>query len=250
MKIFGHYYLFPQAVAWIPLYIVWKLFGRLEVYGKDNLIGLKSPVIFAPNHMSELDPIVFPARGINPFDSLMHIYHVSREKDFYNKTLLKRIFYGGLFFKLVGAYPAIVGKKDYSVALSTHVGFLKDGKNVCVFPEGRKTPDGNIQEAKGGVIHLAKETGAPIVPVALSGYYRMTLREFFFRKRRMAIMYGKPIHLDQLVEDIKTLEPGEYKNIANQVVMSEIKKMYKELDRAKEIEPMSARKPATQEVVT
>lgn len=212
---------FFQSLVWIPLYIIWKAFLRLEVSGKENLVGLKKPVIFAPNHISELDPIIVPARSINPLDPLMHMFHVSREKSFY-----KRKIYGGCFFKLVGAYPVVVGVRDYGKSLKTHVNFLKQKRNVCIFPEGKRNgADNKVSKVKGGVVYLAKASGCVIVPVALSGHYGMGVKDFLLRKRKVHLTYGKPVSNDELFAGFDRNNFSLYEKIAQERVMNKVNDM-------------------------
>jgi 1-acyl-sn-glycerol-3-phosphate acyltransferase len=48
---------------------------------------------------------------------------------------------------------------------------LRDGQLVCIFPEGRLTPDGEIGEFRHGMLRIVKETPTPVVPIALSGLW-------------------------------------------------------------------------------
>ncbi len=154
-------------------------------------------VIFAANHSSELDPILVPAAL--PFLSpLLPIFYVSRPRVFYKTSGWRQFLYGGLLFKLWGAHsvrPA-VGGADYAQSLAAHIQILKIGGSVLIFPEGRKTRDGNIQrEAHGGVAYLARTTGMPVVPVRIFGDFNMTLGDFFLRRRRIVVVFGTPISL-------------------------------------------------------
>ena len=61
---------------------------------------------------------------------------------------------------------------------------LRDGLNILVFPEGTRSRDGRLQAFKKGPFYLAMETGAPVVPVAISGTEKM------MRKGSAAIVPG------------------------------------------------------------
>lgn len=206
-----------QNSIWIPTRIVLRFFGHLEIYGLKNLKDVKGPVIFAANHSSELDPILIPA-SLPFFSKFSPIFYVSREKSFYERTLTKRIFYGGTFFKLWGAYPAKVGLKNYKLSLDEHSKILKEGGSVLIFPEGRKTRDGVIQEAKGGVAYLAKNTGAPIVPVAISGVFRTSYKNFYSRKISITVTYGEPIYIDSNFVSKTSIQTNHYKLVADEVL--------------------------------
>lgn len=182
---------FVYPLTWIAL----RFFTHLRIEGRDNVRGMKKGVIFAVNHSSELDVVLVPATL--PFLSpLMPMFYVSLENSLYQRPgekSISRYFYGGLLFRVWGAYPAAVGVGDYELALKHHLRILSHGKSVCIFPEGRVTRDGTLGEGKAGVAYLLWRTGVPIVPVAISGNYKMTFRGFFSRRRSVTVSYGTPI---------------------------------------------------------
>jgi len=49
---------------------------------------------------------------------------------------------------------------------------LRDGRLIVVFPEGTRSVDGSIGEFRPGAFHLARKSGAPVVPVYIDGGYR------------------------------------------------------------------------------
>ena len=200
-----------QTVSIPFLRLFFGFFADFEVFGLENLKDIKNKgVIFASNHVSELDPIIVTI--VVPFFSkLRPMYYVSREKSFYNPTFMKKIFYGGFFFKLWGAYPAFPGKHDYAFALSHHLIFLRKNRSVCIFPEGKINKDGTFQEPKGGVGYLAEFTNAVIIPAHIKGTEKATLRNLFLRKVKISVTFGKPIFSNEL-------EKGEYKKNAKMIM--------------------------------
>lgn len=197
-----HYFVAPillQAVIYAVTFIVFKGFARLEIRGAENVKGIKGRVIFAPNHASEWDgPLV---RTCLPyFWAGSPMYYVGMTREFYRPLgLIKSFLYGGAFFNMLGAYPAYRGTKDYAVSLSHFIELLSQDHAVCIFPEGGRTKDGTLGEARGGVAFLAKETGAPTVPVAIQGLTRLKSRQLFSFNRRVTVTFGKPIPADELV---------------------------------------------------
>ena len=57
---------------------------------------------------------------------------------------ITRYAYGGLVFKIFGAYPATVGIKDYEKMLMHHINILCRGHSVCIFPEGGLSKNGEL----------------------------------------------------------------------------------------------------------
>lgn len=196
-----------QTVIWLPTRLVLKFFSKFTVSGAENLKRLPSGVIFAVNHSSELDPILLPAAF--PFlHKLSPMFYTSREKSFYVNSSWRRTFYGGFLFRIWGAHSVTVGINNYEKSLKTHIGIVKDGGSVLIFPEGRKTRDGNLQIAKGGVAYLSYATRAPIVPVAISGAFRTSFIDFFLRRRKICVTFGMPIYSDELFPADRKIEFG------------------------------------------
>lgn len=225
MKIMNLYEISPlvlQKLIWIPTRLILWFFTHLEISGLDNLKGIKTNVIFACNHSSELDPFFVPA-SLPMFSRFSPIYYTSREKSFYSNSGWRQIFYGGLFFKTWGSYPVLVGLRDYEKSLATHVKIIKEGGNVCIFPEGGTTKDGLLRPAKGGLSYLAKTTRIPIVPVAIKGVFGMTMRDFLMRTRRIKVIFGKPVTIDELYQESfdRSLSEDVHK-MMSQLVMNRI----------------------------
>lgn len=218
------YFLSPfilQKIIWIPTNIILRFFGRLHIKGLENLKGIKAPVMFACNHTNELDPFFVPA-SLSFFSTFSPIFYTSREKEFYVRCGWRKHFYGGTFFKAWGSYPVYVGLHDYKKSLLNHIQILRDGGSLCIFPEGRTTPDGSIQPAKGGVAYLAHTTGAVIVPVRIGGVLHLSIKDFLLRRCRLSITYGKPMRF----QSSTTTEPSldDFKAYANSV-MGEVGKL-------------------------
>ncbi|MFA6273071.1 MAG: lysophospholipid acyltransferase family protein [Candidatus Paceibacterota bacterium] len=194
------YYLSPlvlQTLIWIPTRFFFLFFGHLEICGLENLRGLNKGVIFAVNHTGELDAMIVPASL--PFLSrLMPMFYTSREKSFYKNCRWRQIFYGGLLFKLWGAHSVKVGLMNYELSLQTHIKIINHGNTVLIFPEGGTTKDGNLKKGKGGITYLAHITGAPIVPIYINGVFRLIMKEWFSRRRRISITFGNPILPEEL----------------------------------------------------
>jgi hypothetical protein len=73
---------------------------------------------------------------------IMPMYYVSLTKEHYQNERFgwRKYFYGGIFFKILGAYPAYKGIRDFQASLINHIELLENG-NAAVAPaaanEGR-----------------------------------------------------------------------------------------------------------------
>jgi len=217
MKLF---YLTPillQKSIWLPVRLFLIVFGKIEIHGVNTLRKLKGNAIFVANHTSELDACIM-ASSIPFWSHFSPVFFASRENKFYETSGWRRHIYGGTFFKLFGAQPIYSGFKDYEKSLINQVTLLRDGKSILVFPEGRITPDGSIQPAHGGVAYLADQSTCHIIPVAISGAHKMTLTNFFLRRRTIIIRFGTPLHRDEFEVALhQDADPSEniYKHEAN-----------------------------------
>ena len=98
--------------------------------------------------------------------------------------------------RIFGSLPICKGKTTMS-AIRQCVQSLHDGKVVGVFPEGRLTRDGNLQNAAGGAGLIAKTAKVPILPVALEGaYYAYPYHRRFPRRCTIRIKIGKAVWPD------------------------------------------------------
>lgn len=211
--------LFLQFVIQIPFIIILRLFFRFKIEGQDEIVKKlkeykqkEKGILFAPNHISEYDP--FLVRFALPFFvSMMPMYYVSMTKDHYQteKFGWRKYFYGGMFFKLLGAYPAYLGMRDYQASLINHIELLENGKSVCIFPEGKMGMETfKPGEAKGGIGFLAEHTNTDIIPVQLKGLRNINwLRVLIFKRPVIEVKYRKILYIEDILNELKNKE--EYK---------------------------------------
>src|SRR5262249_22280430 len=116
------------------------------------------PVLVIANHQSFLDPWIV---GMAVKRRLTYLAR---------KTLFKNRVLAAIIHSL-GAVPIDqegVGKEG----LRTVVEQLHQGRAVLVFPEGTRTPDGDMHPLRPGIHLLIKRTRAPLVPVGIAGAYQ------------------------------------------------------------------------------
>jgi len=71
---------------------------------------------------------------------------------------------------------------------------LKKGISIIVFPEGTRSPDGEMKEFKGGAFLMAQHSKFPLVPVCISGSFEMLPRTgWCFRPGTIHLCIGDPI---------------------------------------------------------
>ncbi|MEY4602653.1 MAG: 1-acyl-sn-glycerol-3-phosphate acyltransferase, 1-acyl-sn-glycerol-3-phosphate acyltransferase [Candidatus Parcubacteria bacterium] len=207
-----------QKVHYVLFFVVYNFFMRFEVKGQGALEEKSGPFVFAMNHTHELDATVFPF--VLPFWSHhFPLFFVAAAAEKYKTFGWRGYFYGGKFFNALGAYSVFSGHQNYAYALQSHEEILKKGYSVCIFPEGKRTLDGNLGPARGGLGYLAYATGAHVVPVAVSGFYRLTLKDFFLRRAKLTLTIGEPF-----LPHIESSSKEDFQK-AGEEVMTKIKEM-------------------------
>jgi long-chain acyl-CoA synthetase len=164
-------------------YLVYRLFYNLKVEGKENVPG-KGPYILYSNHTSYFDGFLV-AVSVPRFPKL-DLFFVGF-RPYFTVPIIRNLVRIGRIIPL-----------DFSShlleALKSCYYVLKNGRNLCLFPEGIRTLDGNVGKFKKGFGILAKETGAKLVPVVLEGAYEAWPRTSKFPRRHpIKVSFGKAI---------------------------------------------------------
>lgn len=85
------------------------------------------------------------------------------------------------------------GGDTYAALLAGTKAALAEGRTVVLYPEGTRSCDGRIGEFHSGAVHLARECGVQLVPVALSGTREVLPKNGSFARHPMAVRFGEPI---------------------------------------------------------
>lgn len=163
------------------LYLYFHLYHRIEVRGLDALTA-KRPMILAANHASYLDP---PAIGMAFPYRLRFIAWEGLFSNFLMKGLMSAL----------GAVPVSQENKGSAASLLRQVlGFLEEGSNVLIFPEGKRSEDGKLIPLEGGVALLSIKTMTPVVPVWIEGSHEaMSPSMRFPHPRKLKIFFAEAI---------------------------------------------------------
>ena len=127
---------------------------RLQIDGREN-IPKRGAVILAPNHRSLIDIPVAAAT------TRRKVWFMGKEELFRSKL-------SALFLRNLGAFPVKRGRPDRA-PLQRALALLAVGEVVGIFPEGTRRPLARFEELEEGFAYVALKSGAPIVPVAISG---------------------------------------------------------------------------------
>ena len=165
-----------------------RLLFRLEAVGRE-LVPPTGPVLIVSNHVSMLDP---PLVGGS----------VPRPVFFLAKEELFRIPLFGWLIRSLNARPVRRDGSD-TRALKAALALLQDGRALLVFPEGTRGVEGEApREGKAGVGMLAVLSGAPVVPVYVSGSGAALPRgRALPRPVKVRVTFGPPLTFKRASDD-------------------------------------------------
>ena len=170
------------------VYLCARLLLGLEVKGTAVLKLVNPPYLICPNHQSYIDP--FLVCTVFPREVLAYIIHVGAS----------RYFTGFVMSRLARLINIVPIDPDVHLLRAMRAGAaaLRDGRILNVYPEGRRSFDGQLGIFKKGAAILATELNVPIVPVALDGTYRIWPRNSSrIRLANVKISFGEPIESSQ-----------------------------------------------------
>lgn len=158
------------AFLYCIVYPFFNLFHPCKAIHRERLP--EGGALLCPNHTTISDPLfVVFALGLKTKPQVMA------------KAELMRIPVLGWILKKAGVFSVDRGKADVT-AVKRALKCLKDGDKLLMFPEGTRSKDGELKEAKTGAAMFAIRTGVPIVPM-----YIPAEKKWF---RRTPVVFGEP----------------------------------------------------------
>ena len=216
----------PELVALPKLTIarrVFRVFGRLltklvtfymmdaTVTGMENF-PKKGPALVVINHLGDADAVLLAATIPTTIDGM-------------GKIELSEHWFVGPMFRAYGVIWVHRGRPDRKAVRAALDG-LSQGRIVAIAPEGRQSLDGGLEEGTEGAAFLALKSGAPIVPVGMTGTENENIYNGKFWKRaKVTLAVGKPFCLNkyddrqtmlregtkQIMQSLADLLPDDYR---------------------------------------
>ncbi len=156
-------YIYALVPEFTLRFFAWLLISTLyRVKPKDlDRIPAEGPALLVCNHVSFVDPLIIGGTIHRPVRFVMY-YKI------FNTPILSYL------FRAAKAIPIASRKEDPEMLESAYEQIaeeLKDGRIVCIFPEGQITRSGELNEFKKGVERIVDETPVPVIPMALRGLW-------------------------------------------------------------------------------
>jgi long-chain acyl-CoA synthetase len=216
---------------------------HLKVRGLDN-VPEKGPFLLCSNHQSYVDPFVMI--GALPYRLFRDAFAVGTSD----------IFGEGFMRRLARWLRVAVVDPDTNLMPAMRAGAfgLIQGHILVLYPEGERTDDGNPRVFRKGAAILSIHTQAPIVPIAIEGFYEAWPRHKKFPKfADLQLVFGKPIQpppvseaseaaYEQLTSELKSRVVAVWQQLRGKE-MQEKDSQEKE-QRGKDFHPESDSKPA------
>jgi long-chain acyl-CoA synthetase len=175
--------LFKYLCMRLIYYILFKPLLRLETRGLEHLPE-KGPFMICPNHQSFLDPFVLlPAL---PYHIFRKIFFVGYSEFFVSRHMK-------LAARLANVVP-VDPDAHLLRAMKAGAAGLREGFILCIFPEGGRSFDEELQEFKKGAAILARELSVPIVPASIQGAHQAWPRASMrIRPHKVVVRFGSPL---------------------------------------------------------
>lgn len=163
MNLVVTFYVFHQVDEFALRFCVWVLTNiiyRVKEVGRENIPDRGAAVIVS-NHVSYVDALLIAGTSPRPIRFVM-------DHNIFKNRLL------GWFFKLVKAIPIApekVSETIYHDAFARISQALEEGHIVCIFPEGKLTKTGEMNEFKQGIEKIIQTNPVPVIPLGLSGLW-------------------------------------------------------------------------------
>ncbi len=190
------YTLVPEFLMRFVVWILVHLMYRIDKHGLERIPD-QGPAVLVCNHVSFMDPLVIAGCCRRPTRFVMD------HRIFATPGL-------GFIFRAARAIPIASGR-DHPEVLSEAYDevsrALEAGELVCLFPEGRITRHGQMNEFRPGIERIVERNPVPVIPIALAGLWgsffsrrygeaMMAIPRRFWSKIRLAV--GDPVAPDQV----------------------------------------------------
>jgi 1-acyl-sn-glycerol-3-phosphate acyltransferase len=176
-------YIYSLVPEFLTRFMVWMLIHSVYRLKKTGLerIPEDGPAIVVCNHTSYVDALVISAACRRPIRWVM-------DHRIFNVPLLR------FFFRIAKAIPIAPAKENPEMlerAYDAIARELADGQIVGIFPEGKLTSTGEMNEFRGGIVRILEKSPVPVIPMALSGLWQSLFARNRDKLRHAAKLFPK-----------------------------------------------------------
>jgi 1-acyl-sn-glycerol-3-phosphate acyltransferase len=161
--------------------ILWTVGADVKVEGLDR-IDISKPQVYVVNHLSAFDiPVLYTHL---PFQ-----FRILAKKELFRYPFM------GWHLRRSGQIPVVLENPKASVrSLNLAVAAIRKGNSLVIFPEGGRSPDGQLQSFMGGAFYAAVKAQVDVVPIVLIGTYEMLkMNSFHIKPGPVTMVVGSPL---------------------------------------------------------
>jgi 1-acyl-sn-glycerol-3-phosphate acyltransferase len=161
--------------------ILWTVGAKVQVEGLDK-IDISKPQVYVVNHLSAFDiPVLY---SYLPFQ-----FRILAKKELFRYPFM------GWHLRRSGQIPVVLENPKASVrSLNLAVAAIRKGNSLVIFPEGGRTPNGQLQPFMGGAFYAAVKAQVDVIPIVLIGTYEMLkMNSFHIKPGSVQMVVGAPI---------------------------------------------------------
>jgi 1-acyl-sn-glycerol-3-phosphate acyltransferase len=161
--------------------ILWTVGATVEVEGLDR-IDISKPQVYVVNHLSAFDiPVLYTHL---PFQ-----FRILAKKELFRYPFM------GWHLRRSGQIPVVLENPKASVrSLNLAVASIRKGNSLVIFPEGGRSPNGQLQSFMGGAFYAAVKAQVDVVPIVLVGTYEMLkMNSYHIKPGPIQMLVGSPI---------------------------------------------------------
>ncbi|MBW8897130.1 MAG: MFS transporter [Massilia sp.] len=156
-------YIFSLVPEFLMRFLAWLLIHTIHRVSTVDVerIPEEGAAVLVCNHVSYVDAIVIMAASPRPIRFVM-------DHRIFKTPLLGFIFRTGKAIPIAPAHdnPWLMEKAFVDIAQALH-----EGELVCIFPEGKLTRTGEMNEFRGGIAKIVARSKVPVIPMALRGLW-------------------------------------------------------------------------------
>ena len=199
----------PELVSLPDLTLSRKLF-RIFARGLAKLLTLVmlNPTVSGMENFPKHGPAVVVINHLGDADVVLLAASIPTTVDGMGKIELYEHWFVGPLFRAYGVIWVHRGRPDRKAIRAALEG-LSQGRLVALAPEGRQSLEGGLEEGTEGAAFLALKSGAPIIPVGMSGTENSNVYNGKWWKRaKVTLTVGKPFHLKEHADRQIMLKEG------------------------------------------
>jgi long-chain acyl-CoA synthetase len=189
------------AVYYCLVWTATKILASPRLSGRENLRGVRGPVLVIANHITRSD-VGFVLAALPPRlryrlavamkgETLRAMRHPPAGMGIFRR-LLERLNYA-LVVALFNVFP-LPQQSGYRESFSFAGESVDRGWSVLVFPEGQRTRDGKMAPFRSGIGLLAMRLNLPVIPIRIDGLFELKqARKKFARPGHVRVTVGEPV---------------------------------------------------------